>query len=217
MEWSIELDRGLRSRNHGSFKPSAPLSSSTISLAHLRSRLSSATRVHALDAASLHHHQLFASPAIPAPVAFAFGVLPEEARVFSETMLLRLAAEFRTADGALRASIVRCLLAAGGCGALAGAHVAEPDELFRKVKVVYDTGSARDRALALRMFGCLASIVKDSVHIRALILTSLGASTALEVRLALFICVLKEKRLSQNLTSVGPFKLPLGFFHFDSG
>ncbi|TVU22305.1 hypothetical protein EJB05_31990 [Eragrostis curvula] len=171
MDWSIELDRGLRSCNQ-------------------------ATRVHALDAAGPRLRQLFASPAIPVPVAAAFGILPGEAHRFAETMLLRLAVEFRTGDGALRARIVRCLLAAGECGALAGARVAEPDQLLRKVKAVYDIGNARDRSLALRMFGCLAGISKDSVHVRSLILSSLGASAVIEAKAALFaagcICHLSE-------------------------
>uniref|UniRef100_A0A0A9D2X2 Integrator complex subunit 7 N-terminal domain-containing protein n=1 Tax=Arundo donax TaxID=35708 RepID=A0A0A9D2X2_ARUDO len=101
-------------------------------------------------------------------------------------MLLRLATEFRTADRAFRAHIVRTLLAAGGRGALSWARVAEPDQLLRRVKTVYDAGNARDRALALRMFGCLADIAKDSVHVRSLVLASLGATSALEVRVALF-------------------------------
>jgi integrator complex subunit 7 len=211
MGWSIELDRGLRSRNHGNIKPSSPLSPFPFHyfLAHLRPRPSSATRVHALDAAGPRLRQLVDSPTIPAPGASALGVLPDEARLFAETMLLRLAAEFRTADGTLRARIVRCLLAAGGCGALDGARVAEPDQLLRKVKVVYDTGTARDRALALRMFGCLAGIAKDSVHIRSLILASLGVSAALEVCLALFIQVLKGRCLTQSLNSIELHKLLL--------
>ncbi|XP_062206684.1 uncharacterized protein LOC133908584 isoform X3 [Phragmites australis] len=171
MDWSIDLDRGLRSRHH-------------------------ATRVHALDAAGPRLRQLCTSPIVPAPVSSAFGVLPGEARLFAETILLRLATEFRTADSALRARIVRTLLAAGGRGALAGARVAEPDQLLRRVKAVYDTGSARDRALALRVFGCLADIAKDSVHVRSLILSSLGATSALEVKAALLaagcICRLSE-------------------------
>ncbi|CAO2180539.1 unnamed protein product, partial [Urochloa humidicola] len=91
MDWSIDLDRGLRSRHH-------------------------ATRVRALDAAGPRLRQLCACAGAPAPalVASAYGVLPGEARVFAETMLLRLATEFRTADGAMRARVVRTLLAAAG-------------------------------------------------------------------------------------------------------
>ncbi|KAL6626555.1 hypothetical protein ACP70R_030281 [Stipagrostis hirtigluma subsp. patula] len=171
MDWSVELDRGLRSRHH-------------------------VTRVHALEAAGPRLRQLCASSTAPAPVASAFGALPAEARLFAETMLLRLATEFRNADGALRARIVRTLLAATGSGGLAGARVAEPEQLLRRVKAVYDTGSVRDRALALRVFGCLAGIAKDSVHVRSLILSSLGASSAVEVKAALFaagcVCHLSE-------------------------
>jgi integrator complex subunit 7 len=97
-------------------------------------------------------------------------------------MLLRLATEFRTADVAMRVRIIKTLLnSATGPGALAGARITEPDQLLRRVKVVYDTGNKRDRALALRMFGCFADIAKDSVHVRSLILSSLSASSALEV------------------------------------
>ncbi|CAL4964598.1 unnamed protein product [Urochloa decumbens] len=174
MDWSIDLDRGLRSRHH-------------------------ATRLRALEDAGLRLRQLCAcaGAAAPAPVASAYGVLPGEARVFAETMLLRLATEFRTAEGAMRARVVRTLLtAAGRRGSLAGARVAEPDQLLRRVKAVYDTGSARDRALALRVFGCLAEVAKDSVHVRSLILSSLGVSSALEVKAAIFaagcICRLSE-------------------------
>ena len=149
---------------------------------HLRYRPTAATRVRAVDAAGPRLRQLCTCGTAPAPVASAYGVLPGEARVFAETMLLRLATEFRTADGAMRARIVRTLLnTATGPGALAGARVAEPDQLLRRVKVVYDTGNKRDRALALRVFGCFADIAKDSVHVRSLILSSLGASSALEV------------------------------------
>ncbi|WVZ71879.1 hypothetical protein U9M48_020411 [Paspalum notatum var. saurae] len=172
VDWSIELDRGLRSRHQ-------------------------ATRVRALDAAGPRLRQLCSCTTAPPPIASAYGVLPGEARVFAETMLLRLATEFRTADGAMRARIVRTLLAAaGGRGALAGARVAEPDQLLRRVKAVYDTGSARGRALALRLFGCLADIARDSVHVRSLVLSSLGATDALEVKAAIFaagcICHLSE-------------------------
>jgi integrator complex subunit 7 len=103
-------------------------------------------------------------------------------------MLLRLAAEFRSAGGATRARVVRVLLSAAGArGALPGACVADPDQVLRRVKAVYDAGSARDRALALRVFGCLAEVAKDSVHVRSLILSSLGSSSALEVRTFFFL------------------------------
>ena len=158
-------------------------------LAHLRYRPTAATRVRAVDAAGPRLRQLCTCGTAPAPVASAYGVLPGEARVFAETMLLRLATEFRTDDGAMRARIIKTLLnTATGPGALAGARVAEPDQLLRRVKVVYDTGNKRDRALALRVFGCFcfADIAKDSVHVRALILSSLGASGALEVSTFLY-------------------------------
>nr|CAB3472581.1 unnamed protein product [Digitaria exilis] len=182
MDWSVDLDRGLRSRHH-------------------------ATRVGALDAAAPRLRELCACAAVPAPapVASAYGVLPGEARVFAETMLLRLATEFRTAaDVSMRARVVRTLLAAaaGARGVLAGARVADPDQLLRRVKAVYDTGSARDRALALRVFGCLAEVAEDSVHVRSLILSSLGASTALEIGKQMVLGSLEDVFKSEMLYSL---------------
>nr|CAB3476632.1 unnamed protein product [Digitaria exilis] len=210
MDWSIDLDRGLRSRHHGN--SSAPLLPFNFPLPSVPSLTSAprpaaaATRVGALDAAAPRLRQLCAcaaSPA-PAPVASAYGVLPGEARVFAETMLLRLATEFRTAaDGAMRARVVRTLLAAaGGRGVLVGARVAEPEQLLRRVKVVYDTGSARDKALALRVFGCLAEVAEDSVHVRSLILSSLGASSALEVGKQMVLGSLEDVFKSEMLYSL---------------
>ncbi|VAH56974.1 unnamed protein product [Triticum turgidum subsp. durum] len=126
MDWSIDLDKGLRSRHLG-------------------------TRLRALEAAAPRIRDLAASPAVPAAVASAFGVLPAEPRVFAETMLLRLATEFRAAaDDSVRA------------------------------------GTPRARELALRMFGCLAGLAKESVHVRSLVLSGLRSSNAAEVKAALF-------------------------------
>ncbi|KAL5228225.1 hypothetical protein ABZP36_016490 [Zizania latifolia] len=170
MQWSIDLDRGLRSRHP-------------------------ATRLHALDAVALRLRDLGASPAVPAAVASAFGVLPAEPRLFAQTMVLRLATEFRSADNVVRARIVRSLLieyrelATKGRaydGALARPRVAEPDQVLRRVKAVYDTGCPQARALALRMFGCLAHLAEDSVHVRSLLLSSLSSSSAAEAKAALF-------------------------------
>ena len=40
-------------------------------------------------------------------------------------------------------------------------------------------GSAQARALALRMFGCLADLAKDNVNVRSLILSGLRSSDSL--------------------------------------
>ncbi|XP_044974776.1 uncharacterized protein LOC123442720 isoform X2 [Hordeum vulgare subsp. vulgare] len=169
MDWSIDLDKGLRSRHLG-------------------------TRLKALEAAAPRIRDLAASPSVPAAVASAFGVLPAEPRVFAETMLLRLATEFRAAtDDSVRARIVRALLPAQG----AAWACAEPDQILRKVAAAHGAaGTPRARELALRMFGCLADLAKDSVHVRSLVLSGLRSSNAAEVKAALFaagcFCKLSE-------------------------
>uniref|UniRef100_A0ACD5UR66 Uncharacterized protein n=1 Tax=Avena sativa TaxID=4498 RepID=A0ACD5UR66_AVESA len=170
MDWSIDLDRGLRSRYLG-------------------------TRLQALDAAAPRIRELAAFPAIPEAVAYASGVLPAEPRVFAETMLLRLATEFRTtADDSVRSRIVRSLLQnkSGGWAA------AEPEQILRRVVAAHGAAGAtpRARALALRMFGCLADLAKDSVHVRSIVLSGLCSFNAAEVKAALFaagcFCKLSE-------------------------
>ncbi|XP_037411431.1 uncharacterized protein LOC119274814 [Triticum dicoccoides] len=170
MDWSIDLDKGLRSRHLG-------------------------TRLKALEAAAPRIRDLAASPAVPAAVASAFGVLPAEPRVFAETMLLRLATEFRAAaDDTVRARIVRALLPAQD----AAWACAEPDQILRKVAAAHGgaAGTPRARELALRMFGCLADLAKDSVHVRSIVLSGLRSSNAAEVKAALFaagcFCKLSE-------------------------
>ncbi|CAM0905563.1 unnamed protein product [Alopecurus aequalis] len=160
MDWSIDLDRGLRSRHLG-------------------------TRLQAVDAAATRIHELSACPAVPEAVASASGVLSAEPRVFAETMLLRLATEFgAAADDSIRARIVRALLPTKG----GGWGMAEPEKILRRVAAAHGAtaGSARARVLALRMFGCLADLAKDSVHVRSLILSGLRSSDASEVKAALF-------------------------------
>jgi integrator complex subunit 7 len=106
--------------------------------------------------------------------------MPGESRVFAETMLLRLATEFRAAaDDSIRSRIVRSLLPNKGGGWAA----AEPEQILRRVTAAHGAAGAtpRARALALRMFGCLADLAKDSVHVRSLVLSGLRSSNAAEV------------------------------------
>uniref|UniRef100_A0A0D9UVS4 Integrator complex subunit 7 n=1 Tax=Leersia perrieri TaxID=77586 RepID=A0A0D9UVS4_9ORYZ len=170
MQWSIDLGRGLRSRHP-------------------------ATRLRAIDDVAPRLRDLGASPAVPAAVASAIGVLPSEPRLFAQTILLRLATEFRAADNAVRARILRAFLlqytdlAAKGApydGALARPRVAEPDQVLRRITAVYHAGCPRARALALRMFGCLAHLAHDSAHVRSLILSNFTSSNVTEVKAALF-------------------------------
>lgn len=115
MDWSIDLDRGLRSRHLG-------------------------TRLQAVDAAAPRIRELSAYPAVPEAVAYASGFLPAEPSVFAETMLLRLATEFRAAaDDSIRTRIVHALLPTKG----GFWKAAEPEQILRKVVATH--GAARRR------------------------------------------------------------------------
>jgi integrator complex subunit 7 len=95
-------------------------------------------------------------------------------------MLLRLATEFRAAaDDSVRSRIVRSLLPTKE-GVWAAA---DPEQILRRVAAAHGAAGAtpRTRALALRMFGCLADLAKDSVHVRSLVLSGLSSSNAAEV------------------------------------
>ncbi|XP_066168611.1 uncharacterized protein [Oryza sativa Japonica Group] len=169
MQWSIDLDRALRSRHP-------------------------ATRLRAVDAVAPRLRELGASPpaAVPPAVASALGVLPSEPRLFAHTILLRLATHFATADNAVRARILRALLLLGLDGSLPmtmACVAAEPQHqvaVLARVKAAYDAGCPRARALALRMFGCLAHLAHHSLHLRSLILSTFSSSNALQVKAALF-------------------------------
>uniref|UniRef100_J3MDU3 Integrator complex subunit 7 n=1 Tax=Oryza brachyantha TaxID=4533 RepID=J3MDU3_ORYBR len=186
MQWSIDLDRALRSRH-------------------------AATRLHALDDVPSRLRELGASPSLPPAVASALGVLPSEPRLFAQTMVLRLATEFRSSDNAVRACIVRALLleyrdlatkGRGYDGALARSSVAEPHQVLRRIKPVYDAGCPRARALALRMFGCLAHLAEDSLHVRSLILSSLSSSIAVEVGKQIVLGTLEDNFKAGMLLSL---------------
>uniref|UniRef100_A0A0D9Y4D5 Integrator complex subunit 7 n=1 Tax=Oryza glumipatula TaxID=40148 RepID=A0A0D9Y4D5_9ORYZ len=169
MQWSIDLDRALRSRHP-------------------------ATRLRAVDAVAPRLRELGASPpaAVPPAVASALGVLPSEPRLFAHTILLRLATHFATADNAVRARILRALLLLGLDGSLPmtmACVAAEPQHqvaVLARVKAAYDAGCPRARALALRMFGCLAHLAHHSLHLRSLILSTFSSSNAPQVKAALF-------------------------------
>uniref|UniRef100_A0A0E0BYG4 Integrator complex subunit 7-like C-terminal domain-containing protein n=1 Tax=Oryza meridionalis TaxID=40149 RepID=A0A0E0BYG4_9ORYZ len=171
MQWSIDLDRALRSRHP-------------------------ATRLRAVDAAAPRLRDLGASPpaAVPPAVASALGVLPSEPRLFAHTILLRLAAHFATADNAVRARILRALLLGldGSLPLPMACVAAEPQQqqqvvvVLARVKAAYDAGCPRARALALRMFGCLAHLAHHSLHLRSLILSTFYSSNAPQVKAALF-------------------------------
>ncbi|KAI4375742.1 hypothetical protein MLD38_013573 [Melastoma candidum] len=86
-------------------------------------------------------------------------------------------------------------------------RVSNAPELLKRVKVVFDTGNAELRSMALVMFGCWADFSKDSAHVRYLILSSMVSSEELEVKASLFaagcFCELSDDFASVTLHMLG--------------
>uniref|UniRef100_A0A2N9HEE1 Integrator complex subunit 7 N-terminal domain-containing protein n=1 Tax=Fagus sylvatica TaxID=28930 RepID=A0A2N9HEE1_FAGSY len=172
MEWSIELEKALRSK-----KPGQPVEA----ILQIGPRLEHWSR----------------EPEPSMVVNDMFGLVPGEDRLFANTILLRLADAFRIGDKDTKLAVVKIFLSEyrhrnkrkksnGNKGILSKARVQNHLELLTRVKVVFDTGDVESKALALALFGCWADFAKDSAQIRYLILSSVVSSHVLEVKASLF-------------------------------
>ncbi|KAJ1389762.1 Armadillo-type fold [Sesbania bispinosa] len=171
MEWSIQLEKGLRSS-----KPGVPVKTILQMEPHLQRW-------------SRELESSIASDAM-------FGLVPGEDRLFANAILLRLADAFRGGDKQIRLSVVRIFLFERKhydngkhkqCrGLLSKARVANQLELLKRVKSVFDGGDLESKALALILFGCWADFANDNAQIRYLILSGLVSPHECEVRASLF-------------------------------
>ncbi|XP_073014293.1 uncharacterized protein [Typha latifolia] len=180
MEWSIELEKGLRSKNPGQ-------------------------RIMAIEQIGPKLQQWSMESNISMGVSRMYELVPGEDRTFANTIILRLADAFRYGDNNTRSCILKVFLlemrnlfkkGKRYNGILAKQRVPNYVELLKRVKIVYDTCDREAKVLALRLFGCWADLAKDSAQIRYAILASLHAPHASEVKAALFaagcLCRLSE-------------------------
>ncbi|XP_026385746.1 uncharacterized protein LOC113281261 isoform X2 [Papaver somniferum] len=170
MQWSIELENGLRSKKPGEV---------------IESILQTGTRLE----------QWSKEPNYPLSVLQMFGLIPGEDRLFANTILLRLADAFKSGDKQIRISVLKVFLVEmkfrrskgkNYDGILRKNRVFNYAELLKRVKLVYDTGDVESRGLVLRLIGCWADFAKDSAEIRYMVLSSLGSCHVSEVKAALF-------------------------------
>lgn len=171
MEWSIQLEMGLRSS-----KPGVPVKA----ILEMEPRLWKWSREPEFGIA---------------PFAM-FDLVPGEDRVFANAILLRLADAFRGGDIETRLSVVRVFLSERKHrdkekkkqykGLLSEPRVANHLELLKRVKTVFDNGDSKSKALALVLFGCWADFLKDNAQIRYLIFSSLVSPHDCEVRASLY-------------------------------
>ncbi|XP_058735210.1 uncharacterized protein LOC131607206 [Vicia villosa] len=171
MEWSIQLEKGLRSG-----KPGVPVKAILQMGPHLQ-----------------RWSRELESGIVPNGM---FDLVPGEDELFANAILLRLADAFRGGNTEIRLSVVRVFLIERKhhdnrkhkqCkGLLSMARVANHLELLRRVKSVFNSGDSESKTLALVLFGCWADFANDNAQIRYLILSSLVSPHDCEVRASLF-------------------------------
>ncbi|PNS94002.1 hypothetical protein POPTR_018G118800v4 [Populus trichocarpa] len=173
MEWSIELEKALRSKKPGQ-------------------------AIEGIQRIGKRIQEWSKEPKPTMAVYNMFGLVTGEDTLFANTILLRLADAFRFGDRETRVSIVKVFLLELKSrdnkkmkgrqyrGILSKDRVQNHVELLKRVKIVFDTGDVDSKALALALFGCWAPFAKDSAHIRYLILSSMISSDVLQVQASLF-------------------------------
>ncbi|KAG6740958.1 hypothetical protein POTOM_056430 [Populus tomentosa] len=173
MEWSIDLEKALRSKKPGQ-------------------------AIEGIQRIGKRIQEWSKEPKPTMAVYNMFGLVTGEDRLFANTILLRLADAFRFGDRETRVSIVKVFLLELKSrdnkkmkgrqyrGILSKDRVQNHVELLKRVKIVFDTGDVDSKALSLALFGCWAPFAKDSAHIRYLILSSMISSDVLQVQASLF-------------------------------
>lgn len=165
MEWSIELEKGLRSKKPGRC-------------------------VEVIEQIGYKLQQWSREPSITIPISDMYNLVPGEERLFANAILLRLADTFRCGDNHTRGYILKTFLLESKNlikmgkrydGILAKRRVPNYVELLKRIKTVFDTGDAEAKAVSLRLFGCCADLAKDSAEIRYVILLSLQSSNDSEI------------------------------------
>ncbi|XP_010529308.1 PREDICTED: uncharacterized protein LOC104806224 isoform X2 [Tarenaya hassleriana] len=172
MDWSIKLEKALRSKNPA--RAAEVIMETGGNLEQWRREREPSTAVYNM-----------------------FGLVPEEDRLFANTILLRLVDAFCSGDKLVRLTVVRVFMSMfkqsrrkkrseWARGFLAKARVENHLELLKRVKDVYENGDIDGRAMALILFGCWRDFASDYAPIRYLIFTSMVSSHDLEVRSSLF-------------------------------
>lgn len=181
MGWSIELEKGLRSRKSG----------------------------HPIESINLIGPRLkqWSKESQPTLAVYnMYRLVPGEDRLFADAILLRVAAGFVSGDRDMKISIVRVFLSilrhCKGKDGQAQGIFSNMDkenrlEFLRRVKAVLTSDSVESRALALVLLGCCAEIAKNVAEIQFAISSSFFSSHVLEVR----------TRLKHHCLQLGAFQM----------
>lgn len=172
MEWSIQLEKGLRSKNPGKSVEEILKFGQRLKLLNKNPKV------------GMVEHQVF-------------DLIPGEDKLFINTICLRLADAFRSGSKEIKSCVVKVFLEVfksrrkrDSCSKSAGGSILDKLdnklELLKRVKIVFDNGDVEDRALALVLFGCCASFAKDSADIRYGVFSGLRSNHIHEVKASLF-------------------------------
>jgi integrator complex subunit 7 len=134
--------------------------------------------------------QLSLESNITKSIADIYGLVPGEDRAFTNTIILRLCNAFENGDNQTRSLVLKIFLPElkqleknrkGYKGILSKERLSNSSEILKRLKLVFYAGGFEEKALALRMLGCMADVAKDSIEIRSLVLSSLESSADVEV------------------------------------
>ncbi|XP_071733142.1 uncharacterized protein [Rutidosis leptorrhynchoides] len=173
MEWSIHLEKSLRSNNPGK-------------------------RIEAIKEVGARLEWWSKEPELSMAEYDMFGSVPEEDKLFANAILLRLTDTFTSGDKHTKLCIVKIFMSemkhrnkkkkidTKNKGILSRYKVENHLELLRRIKVCFNAGDEDVRALSLALFGCWSDFAKDNADIRYLILSSIVSCNVLEVKASLF-------------------------------
>ncbi|KAI3516902.1 hypothetical protein L1887_16044 [Cichorium endivia] len=172
MDWSIHLDKALRSSNPG-------------------------RRTEAIREVGTRLERWGKEPELSMAEHDMFDLVPGEDKLFANAILLRLADTFMSGDKQIKLCIVKIFLSElkhrktkgfnrKNKGILSKNKVENHLELLRRVKVCFNSGDEDVRAMSLLLFGCWSDFAKDNADIRYLILSSIVSCHVLEVKASLF-------------------------------
>ncbi|RAL51765.1 hypothetical protein DM860_010483 [Cuscuta australis] len=168
MQWSIDLEKGLRSKRPGE------------AILQIGQKLEWWDRDSFITEAEYK----------------LFGLIPGEDKLFADAIFLRLAHAFNSGDKHTRACIVKIFMwqrrrwsghdRKSNRGIISKGNLESHVELLKRVKSVFYTGDSEERAMVLALLGCWAGFAKDNADIRYLILSSLVSNDIMEVKASLF-------------------------------
>ena len=126
-----------------------------------------------------------------------FGLVPEEDKLFSNTILLRLVDAFCVGDKLIKLAVVRVFMSMfklsrgknvneSASWFLSKGRVHNHLELLTRVKNVYDKGDTESKALALILFGCWRDFASEFAPVRYLVFSSMVSPHDLEVSIVHF-------------------------------